>query len=195
MRWTKQAALAATSTSAVLAIIAISCARQSATTPMTPLERGKYLAIIGGCNDCHTPGTFYGAPDTTRLLSGSELGWSGPWGTTYARNLTPDSTGLGAWSEDDIVNALRTGQRPDHSPILPPMPWPNYARMTDEDLHAVAAYLKSIPAVAHRMPDRLPPGAKAPAALVFPPPPAWDAQNLPPPGGPPPGAPGDTTRH
>ena len=61
------------------------------------------------------------------------------------------------------------------------MPWPIYTHLTDEDAHAVAAYLKTIPAVSHHVPDRLPPGAKAPAALVFPPPPAWDAQNLPPP--------------
>ncbi len=134
--------------------------------------------------DCHTPGTLYGAPDTTRLLSGSELGWQGPWGTTYARNLTPDpETGLGKWTQADIVKALRIGQRPDGSPILPPMPWPSYARLSDEDLHALAAYLKSIPAVNHKVPDRLPPGTKAPAALIFPPPPAWDAQNLPPPPG------------
>jgi hypothetical protein len=111
-----------------------------------------------------------------RRLAGSEVGWTGPWGTSYARNLTPDSaTGIGAWSEDDIVKALRTGQRADGSELLPPMPWPNYAQMTDEDAYALAAYLKSIPAVSHGVPDKLPPGQGAPAALVFPPPPAWDA--------------------
>src|SRR5689334_8822018 len=52
--------------------------------------RGGYLVSIAGCNDCHTPGTFYGAPDHARLLSGSEMGWAGPWGTVYAANLTPD---------------------------------------------------------------------------------------------------------
>jgi mono/diheme cytochrome c family protein len=182
MRWTGRAALAATIGSGLLAVFAISCANQKAEAPATsPVERGRYLVNVMGCGDCHTPGTLYGAPDATRLLSGSELGWTGPWGTTYARNLTPDSTGIAGWSEQDIVNAIKLGQRPDKSPILPPMPWPTFASLTDEDAHAVAAYLLSIPPVSHRVPDRLPPGTIAPTALTFPPPPAWDAQNLPPP--------------
>lgn len=187
MRWTGRAALVATIGSGVVAALAISCASQQAAAPaVSKADRGKYLVSVLGCMDCHTPGAFYGTPDTTRMLSGSELGWTGPWGTTYARNLTPDSTGLAAWSDEDIVRAIRTGQRPDHSPILPPMPWPVYGNLTDDDAFAVAAYLKTIPPVAHHPPDRLAPGAKAPAALVFPPPPAWDARNLPPP-------PADTT--
>ena len=159
------------------------------------LARGKYLSIVGGCIDCHTPGTFYGAQDTTRNLSGSELGWTGPWGTTYPRNLTPDpETGLGKYSAEDIVRAIRAGQRLDGSAMLPPMPWPNYAQMTDEDLLALATYLKAIPAVSHKVPDRLAPGIKPPAALTFPPPPAWDAQNLPPPPAAPAEARGDTKK-
>lgn len=157
----------------------------AAMTPEQKVERGKYLVTVGGCNDCHTPGTLYGDPDETRLLSGSELGWSGPWGTTYPRNLTPDKeTGIGTWTEDDIVKALKTGQRPDGSPILPPMPWPDYAQMADEDLYAVAAYIQSLPSVSHTVPDRGKPGeAPKGGALVFPPPPAWDAPKaVPPPG-------------
>ena len=153
----------------------------SAMTPEEKLARGKYLVTIGGCNDCHTPGTFYGAPDMARMLSGSELGWTGPWGTSYAANLTPDpSTGLGNYTEGDIVTAIRTGHKKDGTPILPPMPWPNYASLTDEDAYAVAAYLKSVPPVVHAVPRNLPPGTKAPAALAFPPPPAWDAPRTPP---------------
>jgi mono/diheme cytochrome c family protein len=157
---------------------------------MDPVQRGAYLSFVGGCQDCHTPGTFYGAADTTRTLSGSELGWQGPWGVTYARNLTPDAeTGIGSWTEADIEKALRQGQRPDGSPILPPMPWPNYARMTAEDMRALVSYLKSLPPVSHRVPDGVPPGGKPQTpVLSFPNPPAWDAQNLPPP----PGAPADT---
>jgi mono/diheme cytochrome c family protein len=183
MRWTGRTALALVIGSGVVAALAISCAsqQQAAAPAMSKTERGKYLVSVLGCVDCHTPGTFYGFPDTTRMLSGSELGWTGPWGTTYPRNLTPDSTGLATWSEADIVTAIRTGQRPDHSPILPPMPWPVYGHLTDDDAYAVAAYLKSLAPVAHRPPDRLPPGAQASAALVFPPPPAWDGKNLPPP--------------
>lgn len=185
MRWTRWIALAASL--AALAAATLSCANTQEQTPapMTQqqkLERGEYLAIIGGCNDCHTPGALYGSPDFDRRLAGSELGQVGPWGTSYPRNLTPDpETGLGEWSEADIVKAMRTGQRADGSPVLPPMPWPNYARLTDEDAYAIAAYLKSIPAVKHRVPASLPPGAKpAGSALALPPPSPWDAPKAPP---------------
>jgi mono/diheme cytochrome c family protein len=186
MRWTSRTALVALIGSVVVAALAISCAnqqqsQQAAAPAMSKVDRGKYLVSVLGCMDCHTPGSLYGFPDTTRMLSGSELGWTGPWGTTYPRNLTPDSTGIGSWSENDIVTAIRTGVRPDHTPLLPPMPWPMYSHLTDDDAAAVAAYLKSIPPVSHHNPARLAPGAKAPAALVFPPPSAWDGKNLPPP--------------
>jgi mono/diheme cytochrome c family protein len=143
-------------------------------------ERGAYLVTIAGCNDCHTPGGIYGKPDFQRTLSGSELGWTGPWGTSYARNLTPDpETGLGNWSEDDIAHALQTGKRADGTDLLPPMPWPNFAVFTPRDVKSVAMYLKSLPPVHHVVPTALPPGAKAPVALVFPPPTAWDAPKTP----------------
>lgn len=144
------------------------------------VERGRYLTLMGACNDCHTPGTFYGAPDYDRTLSGSEIGWVGPWGVTFPRNLTPDAeTGIGAWSEEDIVNAIRTGVRPDGSVILPPMPWPMYATMTDDDAYAIAAYLKSIAPVKHRAPDRIAPGvAYDGPAFHIPPAPAWDAPRV-----------------
>ena len=148
----------------------------AALNPAQKLDRGRYLSAIAGCNDCHTPGTFYGAPDMSRQLSGSELGWTGPWGTSYAANITPDSaTGIGRYTEDDIVNALRKGVKKSGAPILPPMPWPDFAQLSDEDAYAVAAYIKSVPAVVHAVPANLPPGRRAPAALVFPPPPRWDA--------------------
>lgn len=83
------------------------------------------------------------------------------------------------------MKAMRTGQRADGSPVLPPMPWPNYSRLSDEDAYAIAAYLKSIPAVKHRMPANLPPGTKpAGTALVIPPPSAWDAPKSTPGGAP-----------
>ena len=141
------------------------------------LERGKKLAIYGGCVDCHTPGALYGAPDFTRQLSGSELGWSGPWGTSYARNLTPDlETGLGYYKEHEIILALKSGKRLDGKPMLPPMPWQNFASLSDADMHALVAYLQNLPPVAHQVPDALPPGqAPSGAALTLPAPPAWDA--------------------
>ena len=187
MRWTRWTALASSLAAGTLAAVTLSCATsvQKTPAPMTQaqkLECGLYLTTICACNDCHTPGTFYGAPDYDRRLAGSELGWVGPWGTTYARNLTPDpETGLGSWSEDDIVKTIRTGQRADGTEVLPPMPWPMYSGLSDEDAYAVAAYLKSLPAVRHKVPDKRPPGAKADKVdWVLPTPSAWDAPKTPP---------------
>lgn len=177
-----------------VSVLAVSCGGQRAEKPagdaatdgaagtaMTPVQRGEVLAYTTGCQDCHTPGTFYGAPNFERQLAGSELGWHGPWGVTYARNLTPDvETGLGGWTDDEIIRALRSGVRKDGSPILPPMPWQNYARLSEEDMGALIAYLRSVPAVKHVVPARIPPGQKPTGpVLSFPPPPAWDAPKAP----------------
>ncbi len=141
------------------------------------VERGRYLAVTMGCNDCHTPGTMYGSPDFARELSGSELGWRGPWGISFARNLTPDrETGLGGWTDEQVANALRTGVKPDGKVLLPPMPWPNTSQMSEADLHALVAYLRSLKPVKHAVPDALPPdGQYAGPVLTLPPPGAWDA--------------------
>ena len=192
MQWTRVVATSAVVLSAATAVVTISCSKQTATEGTTTagggrasedrLALGRRLVWAGGCVDCHTPGTLYGTPDTTRMLSGSELGWTGPWGVSYPRNLTPDSTfGIGAWTEAQIASAIRTGVRPDGSPILPPMPWPAFGiGMTEDEALAVAAYLKTIPPIAHQAPAVIPPGQPVTGpAIVFPPPPAWDAQNLP----------------
>src|SRR5882672_3685542 len=74
--------------------------KPAATGKAALVARGLYLTTVMSCNDCHTPGGLFGAPDFWRKLSGSELGWKGPWGTSFARNLTPDTdTGIGYWSE------------------------------------------------------------------------------------------------
>lgn len=147
------------------------------------VARGEYLVMVGGCNDCHTPWilTENGpAPDMTRMLSGhpadlpmppppetggspwmwggaaSNTAFYGPWGVSYARNLTPHPiSGMGAvWTEEMFVKALRTGKHYGESrPILPPMPWENYGKMTDHDLKAVWTYLQSIPPVHNEVPD------------------------------------------
>jgi hypothetical protein len=93
--------------------------------------------------------------------SATNTAYAGPWGISYATNLTPDqNTGLGIWTEDMFVKALRTGRHMGHSrPIAPPMPWHSYGQMTDEDLKAVFAYLKSVPAISNRVPDYMPPAA------------------------------------
>ncbi len=141
------------------------------------IERGRYLAIVGGCNDCHTPGTLFGAPDFSRELSGSDVGWKGPWGTSFPLNLTPDvETGLGSWTAAEIANTLRTGVKKDGTVLLPPMPWQNTSQMSESDLHALVAYLRSLKPVKHAVPKALPPGgAYAGPVIPFPPPGPWDA--------------------
>lgn len=144
-------------------------------------EHGAYLATVMGCHDCHTPGGIYGTPDFQRALSGSEVGWGGPWGVSYPRNLTPDpATGIGAWTEDDIVHTIQTGIRPNGSHLLPPMPWPDFAHLTPRDARSLAKYLKSIVPVQHKVPDAVPPGKKANGpVIVVPPPSAWDTVKQP----------------
>src|ERR1700677_2289781 len=79
------------------------------------IARGKYLVTIGGCSDCHTPGSFLGKPDLSRILGGSEVGFAIPGlGVFAGPNLTPDKeTGLGNWTDDQIITAFTTGKRPD----------------------------------------------------------------------------------
>jgi hypothetical protein len=87
--------------------------------------------------------------------------FAGPWGISYAANLTSDSaTGIGAWTEEQFIKSMRTGKHlgaENGRPILPPMPWPFISKMTDEDLSAVYAYLKSLPPVSNRVPAPTPP--------------------------------------
>lgn len=146
------------------------------------IARGRYLVQVMSCGDCHTPGTFYGAPDTTRLLSGSELGWKGPWGVTYAANLTPDlDTGLGYWNAAELAKTLRTGVRPDGSALRPPMPVTNLMALSEDDAAAIAAYLMDLKPVAHAVPTVLKPGVEPKGAFIeFPVPGAWDAPRTPP---------------
>lgn len=151
------------------------------------IERGQYLVTIGGCNDCHTPKVFSGGGtglDEKRLLSGhpadleipefsfEDVGpgkWLlfnehltagvGPWGVSFAANLTPDEeTGIGDWTETEFIDGMRTGtHRGIGRPILPPMPWFNLATAPDEDLQAIFAYLKSIPPIENQVPDPIDP--------------------------------------
>jgi mono/diheme cytochrome c family protein len=118
------------------------------------IARGKYLATIMACADCHTPGAMLGKPDATRLMGGSEVGFEMPGvGVFHPPNLTPDKeTGLGAWTPEQIVTAIRAGVRPDGRVLVPIMPWHFYAALTDADALAVVAYLKSLPAVKNKVP-------------------------------------------
>ncbi len=128
-------------------------------------NRGEYLSRIMDCGGCHTPGALAGQPDMKRPLAGSTVGFQIPGlGVFYPPNLTPDrETGLGAWSEADIIKAVRTGVRPDGRELAPAMPWRSYAALTDADARQLARYLKSLPPVKHAAPALAGPNEK-PAA-------------------------------
>jgi mono/diheme cytochrome c family protein len=155
-------------------------------SPADLVAKGKYLVNFGGCNDCHSPKVFTQmgpVPDTTKLLSGHPAGspmgpvdtaitnskwvyssmdlttWVGPWGVSYPANLTPDGpTGTGNWTEDVFMKAMRTGKHLGVGRhILPPMPWFDLAGLTDNDLKAIFAYLKSLPPIKNQVPDPIPP--------------------------------------
>lgn len=139
----------------------------------SPQERGAYLVHVMGCGDCHTPGSFLGKPDMTRRLAGGDVGFVVPGlGYFWGPNLTSDAkTGLGAWTQAEIVAALRTGTTPGGRILSPNMPWREYAGLTDDDANAIAAYLKSLPPVERLVPGPLGPNdtPKDPyLAVVFP---------------------------
>lgn len=152
------------------------------------IEHGAYLVMAGGCNDCHSPKVMTAegpVPDFKRLLSGApedekvpEIpkgalgpnGWgflgtgdgtifAGPWGVSFAANLTPDSsTGIGDWTEKMFVDAMRKGQYwGSGRPLLPPMPWQGIGKMSNNDLRDIYAYLKSINPVHNMVHDPIPP--------------------------------------
>jgi hypothetical protein len=85
--------------------------------------------------------------------------WSGPWGTSFTANLTPDpETGLGKWTQRNFTETIRTGRHMGRGrQILPPMPIPMYKNFTDDDLAAIYTYLQSIPVVQNKVPEPLPP--------------------------------------
>jgi mono/diheme cytochrome c family protein len=132
------------------------------------LKRGEYLARIMDCGGCHTPGALAGQPDLAHPLAGGTVGFELPGlGIFYPPNLTPHpEAGLGAWSEADIVRALRTGARPDGRELAPIMPWRSYQALTDEDAMALASYLKSLPPEPHKVPAPVGPSERAPAPYL-----------------------------
>jgi hypothetical protein len=150
----------------------------------TSVARGQYLVTIMGCGDCHSPkvmGPKGPQEDPQRLLSGhpsSEVvsvsdtsvlrQWVlfnfngtavvGPWGVSFAANITSDSTGIGAWREEQFITAMREGKYKglkNNRTLLPPMPWPNYAKASDADLKAIFRYLKSTKPVNNVVPAAL----------------------------------------
>jgi len=126
------------------------------------VARGKYLVGIAGCNDCHTPGYFLGKPDMARYLGGSEVGFEIPGlGVFHGSNLTPDKdTGLGGWSDEQIITAFTQGKRPDGRELAPAMPWRSFASLTADDQKAIVAFLRSLPPVSNTVPGPFGPSEK-----------------------------------
>lgn len=148
--------------------------------------RGKYLVDTMGCHDCHTPmkmGPRGPEWDLERALSGHPedlvmppapalppgpwiasaaatfTAWNGPWGTSFTANLTPDKeTGLGDWTVEQFIDTMKTGKdRGKGRPVLPPMPVQNLASLTDEDIRALFAYLRTLKPIKNRVPQPIDP--------------------------------------
>lgn len=151
------------------------------------VKRGEYLVGIMGCQDCHSPkrlgpkgpevipelhlsGYPADRPLSKYIPEAIQNGWMlfggdgtlsiGPWGASFAANLTSDTTGIGTWSYEQFKIALTQGKSKGIAtarPLLPPMPWPNYVNMAEEDLQAVFAYLKSTKPVKNLVPEPIAP--------------------------------------
>lgn len=151
------------------------------------VKTGEHLVGIMGCNDCHSPKRMgangpeiipelmlSGYPadrplvkfDSKLLSEGFSMFYpdltaaAGPWGVSFATNLTPDDTGLGNWTEAQFKKALTEGKfkgLDGSRMLLPPMPWTNYTRMTDDEVHAIYTYLKSVKPVSNMVPNPITP--------------------------------------
>jgi mono/diheme cytochrome c family protein len=158
----------------------------SALTAEEQIKRGEYLVTTMGCNDCHSPKRM--GPQGPEIIPELMLsgypgdkplpkvdtaifrqGWviltedltaaAGPWGVSYAANLTPDASGIGNWPLENFKIALKQGKfkgMEGSRMLLPPMPWQNFLHITDEDVEAIYAYLQSIPPVRNVVPAALP---------------------------------------
>ena len=173
----------------VLIFFQFNCTQKSEDKVLTQDElvaRGKYIVNTSGCEDCHSPKVFTAnGPefDKTRTLAGASqdivlppldvkmiagkwvvtemnlTSWVGPWGISFASNLTPDNgTGIGGLSEEMFIKTLREGKYMGVGrPLLPPMPWQVIGQKTDEDLKAIYAYLRSLKPISNKVPDPVPP--------------------------------------
>ncbi len=148
---------------------------------------GEHLVTVSACHDCHTPkkmtamgpdidsaflfaGYMAGSPvpevnrkemqDKGLAVTGDLTSWVGPWGISYTANLTSDSTGIGAWKEEQFFRAIREGKSKglaSNRDLLPPMPWQMYRHMTDNELNAIFAYLKTTKPIKNVVPPPVPP--------------------------------------
>lgn len=153
---------------AAIGLTFCSAAIAAAQTEAELLQRGRYIATaVQGCA-CHTrerpDGTkekewhWAGAPAQPPAAGPSATaGWTNPrWKKLYARNITPDpETGIGKWTEADFIRALRTGLTPDGRVLDPFMPWGTFQELTDTDLKALWAYLRTIQPIKNKVPDSI----------------------------------------
>ena len=139
------------------------------------IDRGAYMNELLGCGSCHTNGAFDGEPDMDRALAGSSTGiaFSNPLGEKYPgiiypSNITPDEeTGIGSWSDQQITDAIRAGVGRHGSRRIVTMPWQGYSRLTDDDVAALVAYLRSIEPINYRVPKEVAPGKSATSPFVY----------------------------
>lgn len=158
-----------------------------AVSPEDIVKRGEYLVTIMGCNDCHSPKKMgpngpeiipelmlSGYPSDRPIVKFNNpmikegfamfypdlAAAAGPWGVSFAGNLTPDPTGIGTWTEEQFKKALTQGKfkgLDGTRMLLPPMPWTSFITLKDEDVSAIYAYLKSIKPVSNVVPQPIPP--------------------------------------
>lgn len=181
-QYRRRAAIAALTIALASAGFALALGRADADDQQ--VARGKYLVTISSCTDCHTPGSFFGKPDMTKFLGGSDVGFAIPGlGVFVGPNLTPDkATGLGKFTAQQIVIAITTGKLPDGRELAPVMPWHAYANLTPSDAQAIAAYLQSLPPVSHQVGGPYGPSQKPKeAVMIVVPPDVYSALPPPPP--------------
>ena len=155
------------------------------------VERGKYLVTSIGCDDCHSPKKmgpngpeviaelrFSGYPSNRPFnkvsMDAFNKGWmtfngdltsaAGPWGISFSANITSDSTGIGAWKEEQFIKTIREGKSKgldNNRPLLPPMPWQNFKNLSDDDLKAIFTFLKTTKPVHNVVPQPVSPADAA----------------------------------
>ena len=150
----------------ILAAFAVLSMSATSANAEAPVERGRYLAHIMDCGGCHHTGAFTPQPNLETPLAGSDIGFEIPgMGVFYPPNLTPDQeTGLGTWSDAEIITAFTTGVRPDGRQLSPAMPWISYAHISADDATALVAYLRSLKPVEHKVPGPFAAGDRPTAA-------------------------------
>jgi len=139
-------------------LLAPFCATHAASPVSDAVKRGEYLIRIAGCSDCHTPGygEKLGATPASEWLTGSPVGYRGPWGTSYAANLRLSMSKL---TEEQWLQQAKL-------PRLPPMPFWALKDMSDADLKAIYQFVRSLGVVGSAMPTAVSPGAPVKTPVI-----------------------------